>query len=122
MSKDKTITRQDVKVGDTIRITREVTIESVGTYGFLNITAATDEKGDGLYLYDDTQIELIKRPLDLPTKVGSFVRVTGSHEGFWILTEKHSVKLWVSASRISKTPGEFEEFITDYDFSFEVIR
>ena len=122
----KEIALAEVRAGDTIRVTREFKVDSVDSdrlhstglpTGWMQATGAT--------------IELLDRPIDLPTKKGSIIRVRTGHmdgpgvnHGTWILTENSGGlnPRWMSASRVSMTRSEFAEFLVETPArTFEVV-
>lgn len=123
----KEITLEEVRKGDRIRMTREITVEAP-ILGHSPAIRATDER---YYFGDGATIELLDRPIDLPTGKGSVIRVSTKHTdsaaenvGIWILTQNPggTFPKWVSASRVYLTPGEFKEFLTETTRrTFEVI-
>lgn len=123
----KAIKHTDVKVGDTIRVTRDYTVTHVARNGFGTTVVRHDGPGVGkIYLRDEHRVELLDRPLELPTEFASFVEVTlgGATEGkgHWLLTEHLGHKVWVSATRSHMTPTEFKAFLAKYNGTIEVIR
>lgn len=88
----RTIEKGDIRVGDTIRITREVEVKQVYTYGIQNTNGR-------VHAIDDTDkpvIELLKRPLPpLPTKIGSMIEVGGER---WFLQEENGLtpRRWIN--------------------------
>lgn len=121
------ITLEEVKRGDKIRITREITV-AAAIFGLQPGIQASDGR---TYFAKEATIELLDRPIDLPTKKGSVIRVhtrhrggAGSNEGTWILTQNPSGQSpeWVSASRVHLSPDEFKEFLVETPLrTFEVI-
>lgn len=116
------ITEDQIRVGDTIRISEELTV--------------TEVLGNGRFRYDefDTKnfviaeeavIELVNRPLNLPTKAGSVIRVhsgNGSEGARWFLMGRsYEVHQWKSDVGNSKTVPEMEYFLQHGDFEIEVI-
>lgn len=110
-----TIAKEDIQVGDTIRITREAKVETVWSYAI----KSTD---GGLYDTKDATIELIDRPLPpLPDVCGSVVKVTHSPSDVsanWLL---HNGGQWVSASGTRKTGPDLLRWMQDYGYTFEVL-
>lgn len=126
------INRTDIRPGDTIRVTRDIKVEGVFPHvlGGSTQIVHNGSRTDPVVLDDSAQIELVKRPLSLPTKLGSFVEVTmppygkgDDHRvGHWLLTEQGGVVRWVSATRVHKTPADFETFLSSRGVQFEVVR
>ena len=122
----KEITLEEVRKGDRIRMAREIT---VGRDPVL-LGGGTVRADDGkLWVTYGATIELLDRPISIPTAKGAIVRVTtdritsGDRVGTWILTENPSgtTPIWVSATRVHKTPEEFKRFLGDYGRSYEVV-
>lgn len=112
------ITKEDIQVGDTIRITREVEVEQVFTYG-------VQTKSGGVYAIGDEDkpvIELLDRPLPpLPLAWGSVIKVTDPETApavNWLL---HNSDEWVSPSGARKTGSAMLSFLKQRGFTFEVI-
>lgn len=112
----------DIQVGDRIRITREITVSKV----FENKDFLRDGEGtDGrTFFARGAKLERLPKPLDLPNKVGSVVRVSRGRAGTtntsnWMLAQSG---YWNSDRGGMKRNGtEFEEFIEIGGFDVEVI-
>ncbi|AWY04993.1 hypothetical protein SEA_HORTUS1_11 [Microbacterium phage Hortus1] len=110
----------DIQVGDRIRMTREITVAKL----FQNKDFI--RSGDGLdsrtYFARGAKLERLPKPLNLPTKVGSVVRVFGhgwANSANWML---NSAGFWNSDRGGTKEKGgEFEEFILGNGFDVEVL-
>lgn len=111
----KLIKHTEVREGDKIRVFRDGIV-----------TTAPDENSadfqldgkhwvfDDLFEESEYQIELLDRPIDLPTKVGSIVEVKGSFNAAnWMLTDKGG---WVSDRNIFKDAEDFKDFLKHYDW------
>ena len=124
----KEITLEEVRKGDRIRMAREITVGRDPI--LLNGGAVRAEDGKLWVTYGAT-FELLDRPIDLPTKKGSIIRVRTGHmdgpgvnHGTWILTENSGGlnPRWMSASRVSMTRSEFAEFLVETPArTFEVV-
>ncbi|WNM66141.1 hypothetical protein SEA_DEJAVU_9 [Microbacterium Phage DejaVu] len=125
----RTITPEEIKHGDRIRLTREFTVGKATDASSAEILDPLDGDGevwdresqDYVYVQDQGfTIELIKRELPpLPTKSGSVVKVSSkSGSATWILTVGGQ---WYSSERNSKTPEQFLAFLERNDFTLEVI-
>lgn len=110
----KIIHRDHVRRGDRVRIFVEGTV-----------TTARDDDNDlrlddklwifeGAFEDEGYQIELLDRPIELPTKVGSIVEVKGSfNSANWMLTDKGG---WVSDRNVFKGADEFKGFLKHYEW------
>lgn len=109
------IEKGDIRVGDTIRIIREVKVKAIYGHGISTVDG-------GLYSADKATIELVSRPLPpLPEFYGSVIKLTDPETGStanWLL---HNNDEWVSASGARKTGGDMVRFMTQRGLTFEVI-
>lgn len=122
----KEITLAEVREGDRVRVTREFSVDLVDGSRLLSTSLPT-----GSLYAGNAKIELLDRPIDLPTQKGSVIRVRtgqfggpGTNRGTWILTETPGGHYpeWVSASRAHLTPAEFKDFLVETPRrTFEVI-
>ncbi|AWY05839.1 hypothetical protein SEA_PIONEER3_11 [Microbacterium phage Pioneer3] len=107
----------DIQVGDRIRLTREFEVEKV-----LSRSKALRTTDGSILITDGAKLERLPKPLNLPTKVGSVVKVFGhgwANSANWML---NSAGFWNSDRGGTKEKGgEFEEFILGNDFDVEVI-
>lgn len=120
----KEITLAEVRVGDTIRISREMEVEKLLGAGIKTSTGI-------VYDARHATIELLDRPIVLPTEPGTVVVVRtpsfdapGRPKNFarWFLVESISGQHWTSRIGIRKTPDQFKEFLAEReDRTFEVV-
>lgn len=109
------ITKEDIKVGDTIRIIREIEVKQVFSYGIKSTSGH-------LYEMEHATIELMDRPLPpLPEAWGSVIRLTDPETGStanWLL---HNNDNWVSPSGARKIRPDMVRFMTQRKLTFEVL-
>lgn len=110
----------DIKVGDRIRITREIEVSKL----FENQDFLRDGQGvDGrTFFAKGADLELVSRPLpDPPVRVGSVVNVFsrgGNTSARWML---HSSGQWNSANGGVKSRSAFRGWLEEVGFEFEVV-
>lgn len=111
------IQHEDIKDGDRIRITREITVErAFPTHGFVR----SDLDGR-TYFTNGAKIERLPKALPpLPIKTGSVVRVTMGHSSpsNWML---NLAGFWSSDQGGQKFPHELVGYMDRHGATFEVI-
>lgn len=111
------VSYDDIKVGDRIRITREITVASVYEDGqFLH----DDAPDRGMFFAGGAKLERLPKPFVLPTKVGSVVKLSfsGGFYSNWMLNDRD---YWNSDRGGVKRPIELERFIERNMLQVEVI-
>lgn len=108
-----TISKNDIQVGDTIRMTREVKVDAVWNH-------AVKASDGGLYGTSNVTIELIDRPLPpLPIKPGSVIRVSqGFITATWILGVND---MWLSHTGAQQAAERFHSLIKARGWDVEVL-
>lgn len=107
-----------IKVGDRIRITREIEVSKL----FGNEQLIRDVADGRTFFAGGATLELVSRPVpNLPTRVGSVVNVksiTGNASYRWML---HVSDCWNSQNGGIKTKVGFKQWLEETGFEFEVI-
>lgn len=114
------ISPRDIRKGDLIRITR--TVEGHVTEVFGDFTVEIDGQTRSLMPLDalvGSTLELLDRPLNLPTKPGSVidVAITPGSKSRWFLQES----LWVSSYGSNRSAQSLKDWLQTNGFTFEVI-
>ncbi|QDH92160.1 hypothetical protein SEA_PHILLYPHILLY_9 [Microbacterium phage PhillyPhilly] len=130
-SMTRTITPQEIKHGDRIRVFTEFTVGKATDASSAEILDPLDGDGevwnreaeDYVYVQDDSYtIELVKRELPpLPTTAGSVVKVFDADlnkSARWML---HTSGVWNSQTGGAQDKDLFADFISNSGFEFEVI-
>lgn len=117
----KVITKEDIQVGDTIRITREVKVAKINEDAF-NSGGSVDNGEGGFYVLGGADIELIDRPLPpLPTTPGSVIRISTNNldaKTNWMLGVND---MWMSPHGHQQSDERLRNMIQSNDWKFEVI-
>ncbi|UVG34065.1 hypothetical protein SEA_PAVLO_8 [Microbacterium phage Pavlo] len=126
----RTITPQEIKHGDRIRVFTEFTVGKATDASSAEILDPLDGDGEVWsreaegYVYVQDQgytIELIRRELPpLPTTAGSVIKVSDDdrHSANWMLNDSRK---WVSYTGVTQTPSQMTNFIETRGWTFEVI-
>lgn len=116
------ITPEEIREGDKLRISREITAaQEVDADG--EVLNTEDEY---IYVGEEWKVELLERPIALPTEKGAVVKVTdrNGNDGVWLLTKRfdHSPLLWVSATHTEMDPAHFKNFLGGFNITaWEVV-
>lgn len=129
----KEISADQVREGDKIRVTREFTVTAeVGRRGAGYEFLVSEYPGIRAFVPPEATIQLLDRPVNLPTEPGTVVLVrTGDldealsypgHYGRWFLSGEGPTSTWTSRVGIRKNPAQFKEFLQERDDrTFEVV-
>lgn len=117
-----TIKPEDIKVGDTIRITHKVKVGYVLKDGKGSNGSVRAESSAAYYTLSDAEIELVDRPLPpLPTTPGSVIRLSSSDgpaTANWMLGVND---MWMSGLGAQQTEESLQRIIQLREWKFEVI-
>lgn len=112
------ITPEEIREGDKLRISREITAAQAGIDSDGEVL---DAEGDYSYIAEGWTVELLERPIVLPTEKGAVVKVTdrNGNDGVWLLTKRfdHSPLLWVSATHTEMSPTHFKNFLGGFNIT-----
>lgn len=118
----KVITKEDIQVGDTIRITHEVKVAGAFKDRNGRNSSVTSLKGGIYYSLANADVELVDRPLPpLPTTPGSVIRIlTKNSEAKvnWMLGVND---MWMSPHGHQQSDERLRNMIQSNDWKFEVI-
>lgn len=126
----RTIQHDEIRAGDKIRIIEELTVSEyhgAGNFSFIEDQSPHLPGYPRIFgLSQKAEVQLIDRPISLPEKAGSIVRVSLSDasEPFstWVLFEEFQKwPTWVSMKGTRKTPAEFLDWATNCGHFVEVV-
>lgn len=117
------INRADIKVGDKIAITETLTVTAVGEdwAGAQTEIRYAEFPGRTFSLTDEAKVELLDRPLVLPTQSGSVIKVStpsGLESATWMLTYGNR---WVSDFGTTVNADGLKHLIKQGNFIVRVV-